>query len=175
MPQKHNPVGSMWTRAGAALVRGHASVLVGSLAGEHERGAGSWQAGWEALSGALGTTGGAAAALAGALEGLEVNEARMRENLDRTGGLVVAERAALVLAGHVGRTAARAVVRDASLRAAASGRTLATELESVDTGLTPGEIRALMDPTTYLGSSGAFVDRALARYETRTARREGGS
>ena len=29
MPQKHNPVGSMWTRAGAALVRGHASVLVG--------------------------------------------------------------------------------------------------------------------------------------------------
>ena len=24
-----------------------------------------------------------------------------------------------------------------------------------------------MDPTTYLGSSGAFVDRALARYETR--------
>ena len=121
MPQKHNPVGSMWTRAGAALVRGHASVLVGSLAGEHERGAGSWQAGWEALSGALGTTGGAAAALAGALEGLEVNEARMRENLDRTGGLVVAERVALVLAERVGRTAARAVVRDASLRAAASG------------------------------------------------------
>jgi 3-carboxy-cis,cis-muconate cycloisomerase len=99
----------------------------------------------------------------------------MRENLDRTGGLVVAERVALVLAGHVGRTAARAVVRDASLRAAASGRTLAVELESIDTGLTPGEIRALMDPTTYLGSSGAFVDRALARYETRTAAREGGS
>jgi peptidyl-tRNA hydrolase len=49
------------------------------------------------------------------------------------------------------------------------------ELESIDTGLTPGEIRALMDPTTYLGSSGAFVDRALARYETRTAAREGGS
>jgi len=175
MPQKHNPVGSMWTRAGAALVRGHASVLVGSLAGEHERGAGGWQAGWEALSGALGTTGGAAAALAGALEGLEVNEARMRENLDHTGGLVVAERVALVLAERVGRTAARAVVRDASLRAVASGRTLAAELESVDTGLTPGEIRALMDPTTYLGSSGAFVDRALARYETQTAAREGDS
>jgi 3-carboxy-cis,cis-muconate cycloisomerase len=175
MPQKHNPVGSMWTRAGAALVRGHASVLVGSLAGEHERGAGSWQAGWEALSGALGTTGGAAAALAGALEGLEVNEARMRENLDHTGGLVVAERVALVLAERVGRTAARAVVRDASLRAAAGGGTLAAELESVDTGLTPGEIRALMDPTTYLGSSGAFVDRALARYETQTAAREGDS
>ena len=176
MPQKHNPVGSMWTRAGAALVRGHASRARGVARREHERGAGSWQAEWEALSGALGTTGGAAAALAGALEGLEVNEARMRENLDLTGGLVVAERVALVLTERVGRTAARAVVRDASLRAAASGRTLAEELESVDTGLTPErDPRAALDPTTYLGSSGAFVDRALARYETRTAAREGGS
>ena len=165
MPHKHNPVGSMWTRAGAALARGHASVLLGSLVGEHERGAGTWQAEWEALSGALATTGGAAAALAGALEGLEVDEARMRENLALTGGLVAAERLALVLTERVGRTAARELVRDASLRAAASGRPLAEELEGVDTGLTSDEIAAALDPTTYLGSAGALVDRALARYE----------
>ncbi len=175
MPQKRNPVGSMWTRAGAALVRGQAAVLMGSLAGEHERGAGTWQAEWEALSGALGAAGGAAAALAGALEGLEVSETRMRENLDRTGGLVVAERIALALTERLGRTAARAVVRDASLRAAASGRTLGMELDALDTGLTPDEIQGLVDPTTYLGSSGAFVDRALARYETERSMPEGGS
>ncbi len=175
MPQKRNPVGSMWTRAGAALVRGQATVLMGSLAGEHERGVGSWQAEWDALSGALGAAGGAAAALAGALEGLEVSETRMRENLGRTGGLVVAERVALALTERLGRTAARAAVRDASLRAVASGRTLGAELEALDTGLTPDEIQALMDPATYLGSSGAFVDRALARYETEMSRAEGGS
>lgn len=175
MPHKHNPVGSMWTRAGAALARGHASVLVGSLAGEHERGAGSWQAEWEALSGALATTGGAAAALAGALDALEVDERRMRENLERTGGLVVTERVALVVSERLGRTTARAVVRDASLRAAASGRSLAEELDALETGLTPGEIRELLDPTTYLGASGDLVDRALARYETQTSSREGGA
>ena len=158
MPHKHNPVGSMWTRAGAALARGHASVLLDSLAGEHERGGGTWQAEWEALSGALATTGGAAAALAGALEG--------RENLGLTGGLVVAERLALVLTERVGRTAARELVRDASLRSAASGRPLAEELEGVDTGLTSGEIEAALDPTTYLGSAGALVDHALARHDT---------
>ena len=171
MPHKHNPVGSMWTRAGAALARGHASALMGTLGGEHERGAGAWQAEWEALSSALATTGGCAAALAGALDGLEVDERRMRENLAHTGGLVVAERVALVLTERVGRTAARALVRDASLRAAAGGRPFAEELEALDTGLTPDEIRELLDPTTYLGAVGALVDRALARYE---AERSGG-
>ena len=78
----------------------------GSLAGEHERGAGSWQAGWEALSGALRTTGGAAAALAGALEGLEVDEARMRAEPRSHGRARGRERVALVLAERVGRTAA---------------------------------------------------------------------
>ena len=67
-------------------------MLTERLVQEHERAAGAWQAEWEALSGALAYTGGAAAALAGALEGLEVDAARMRANLDLTGGQVVAER-----------------------------------------------------------------------------------
>ena len=96
----------------------------------------------------------------------------MRENLALTGGLVAAERLALVLTERVGRTAARELVRDASLRAAASGRPLAEELEGVDTGLTPDEIAAALDPTTYLGSAGALVDRALARYEAERSRRD---
>jgi 3-carboxy-cis,cis-muconate cycloisomerase len=174
MPQKHNPVGSMWARTGAALVRGHTTVLMGSLAGEHERGAGTWQAEWDALSGAIGGAGGAAAALAGALEGLEVSATRMRENLGRTGGLVVTERIALALTERLGRTAARTAVREASLEAASSGQALGDALEALDTGLARDEIDALLDPTTYLGSAGALVDRALARYEAETAT-EGGA
>jgi 3-carboxy-cis,cis-muconate cycloisomerase len=174
MPQKRNPVGSMWARTGAALVRGHTTVLMSSLVGEHERGAGTWQGEWDALSGAMGGAGGAAAALAGALEGLEVSATRMRENLDRTGGLVVTERIALALTERLGRTAARTAVRDASLEAASSGQALGDALEALDTGLARDEIDSLLDPTTYLGSAGAFVDRALARYEAETAT-EGGA
>lgn len=170
MPQKRNPVGAVSTRACAALARAHASVLTGALAQEHERAAGAWQAEWEALSGALATTGGAAGALAGALEGLEVDETRMRANLDLTGGQVVAERLAMLLTERHGRTAARTLVRDASLRAGETGRSLAEELTGLDTGLTSEEIRSALEPTTYLGSAGALVDRALARYD---AEREG--
>jgi 3-carboxy-cis,cis-muconate cycloisomerase len=96
----------------------------------------------------------------------------MRENLALTGGLVATERLALVLTESVGRSAARELVRDASLRAAASGRPLAKELEGVDTGLSSEEIEAALDPTTYLGSAGALVDRALARYEAARSGRD---
>ncbi len=165
MPQKRNAVDAMRARASAELARAHASVLTGSLPQEHERAAGAWQAEWDALSGALQYAGGAAAALAGSLEGLEVDDARMRANLDLTGGRIAAERIAVILTERLGRTASRTLVRDASVRAGESGRSLAEELDDLETGLTSEEIRDALEPTTYLGSAGSLVDRALARHE----------
>jgi 3-carboxy-cis,cis-muconate cycloisomerase len=164
MPHKRNPVEAMWARAAAELGRGHASVLGDALVAEHERPGGAWQAEWEALSGALAATGGAVAALSGSLEGLEVDAERMRANLDLTGGRIASERLALILTERNGREEARALVREASLRAG-NGTTLAEALHGVETGLTAEELREALDPTTYLGSAGALVDRALARYE----------
>ena len=162
MPQKRNPVGAMWARAAAALARGHASVLTASLVAEHERAAGAWQAEWEALSGALAATGGAAAALAGALERLEVDAGRMRANLDLTAGAIASERLASRLSERLGRTRARALVRSASIEALESGRPLAEVAAGLETGLDPAELEAAVDPATYLGSAGILVDRALA-------------
>ena len=88
----------------------------------------------------------------------------MRANLDLTGGQIASESLAVRLTGEHGRTGARALVRDASLRASASGRSLADELAGSETGLTADEIQAALDPTAYLGSAGLFVDRALERY-----------
>jgi 3-carboxy-cis,cis-muconate cycloisomerase len=170
MPQKRNPVDAMWARAAGELGRGHASVLIAAPAGEHERAGGAWQAEWDAISGALAATGGAVAALARGLDGLEVDAARMHANLDMTGGGIVSERLALELTERMGRTAARELARDASARASSEGITLAEALAQVDTGLSGAELDALLDPTTYLGASGALVDRALARY---AAEREG--
>ena len=165
MPHKRNPVEAMWARAAAELGRSHAAVLGDALVAEHERPGGAWQAEWDALSGALATTGGAAAALAQALEGLEVDAARMRANLDLTGGGIASERLALILTERRGRADARALVREASLRAAAGRTTLAEALDGVETGLGEAELDDALDPTTYLGSAGALVDRALERYE----------
>jgi 3-carboxy-cis,cis-muconate cycloisomerase len=164
MPQKRNPVGSVLTRACARLVGGYTSVLTGSPVLEHERGA--WQAEWEALSGAFAYTGGAAAALGGALERLEVDEARMRRNLELTEGLIMAERLSFLLAERIGRSEANELVSAAARRATTSGRSLRDELRAEErVELSVRELDEAFDPATYLGSAGTFVDRALGRYE----------
>ncbi len=160
MPQKQNPVDAMWARTAAALGHSNASVLIAAPAAEHERAGGGWQAEWDALSAGLAATGGAVAALARALETLEVDAARMRANLDLSGGAIVSERVALVLTERMGRTAARSLVREA----AAEGGAVAEALAAADTGLSAAELEAALDPTTYAGAAGALVDRALARH-----------
>jgi 3-carboxy-cis,cis-muconate cycloisomerase len=82
MPHKRNPVGSVLAIACARRVRGDAGVLLASMPQEHERAAGAWQSEWGPLSDSLALTGGAAAAMREALDGLEVRPERMRENLE---------------------------------------------------------------------------------------------
>jgi 3-carboxy-cis,cis-muconate cycloisomerase len=163
MPQKRNPVGSTLARASARLAAAHAGVLTASLEQEHERAAGAWQAEWEALTGALAYTGGALAALAGALESLEVDSARMRANLDLSDGLVLAERVSFLLRDRLGRAEAQQVVREAT-RAETSFRDAL--LADPRAGIDAAELDAALDPTTYLGSAPELVDRALAFYES---------
>ena len=139
------------------------------MAQEHERAAGAWQAEWEAMSGALAHTGGAAASLREALDGLEVRPERMRENLDATGGLIMAEAVATALTeGGMGRAEAHDLVQAVSVRATEGGRTLGDELREdaqVSSLLSSEQIDRALDPAAYLGAAGAFVDRALARFE----------
>jgi 3-carboxy-cis,cis-muconate cycloisomerase len=80
MPHKHNAASAVLARACARLVGANVAVLG---RGEHEleRAAGAWQAEWPALSAALAYAGGAAAAIRRSLEGLRVDEDRMRANL----------------------------------------------------------------------------------------------
>ena len=100
MPQKRNPVGAVLAGACARHVRGYATTLAESVVAEHERAIGAWHAEWGALSGALAFTGGAVAAIHRSLDGLEVDVARMRTNLDLTGGGIVSERLAYLPAGE---------------------------------------------------------------------------
>jgi adenylosuccinate lyase len=69
----------------------HANVGVLYESHEHERAAGAWHAEWHALQTALAATGGAAAAVARSLDGLEVDRERMRANIT-AGTLSEAER-----------------------------------------------------------------------------------
>jgi 3-carboxy-cis,cis-muconate cycloisomerase len=97
MPHKRNPIRSTLTRASAIRVQAAASVLISSLVQEHERAAGAWHAEWGALSDALAYTGGAAASLREALDGLEVDVDRMRANI---GDETLAEAASVGIDAH---------------------------------------------------------------------------
>ncbi len=154
MPQKRNPVGSALAGACARRVRAAASVLAEGVVLEHERALGAWQAEWGALSDALAYAGGAASAIRGVLESLEVDAERMLANL---GEQAMSERLTFLLAGKVGLARAKALVGAASSPGARFREVLAGEL-------VPEELDDALDPRTYLGSAGELVDAALADY-----------
>lgn len=82
MPHKRNPALSMLALEAAQRAPGLAATLLAQLAPEHERGLGQWQSQWFTLRELVRTAASGAAAMADALEGLEVNEQAMRRNLE---------------------------------------------------------------------------------------------
>jgi 3-carboxy-cis,cis-muconate cycloisomerase len=167
LPHKRNPVLSVTAAANVRRVQDLSRTLAGAMVQEHERAAGAWHAEWEALSDALALTGGAAAAVREVTEGLEVHPEKMRENLDETNGMLLAENVTTIVAGRLGRLRAHDLVKAACHRALDAGKPLREELlEDAEIGrvLPEEEIDAALDPARYLGSAGAFVDRALDLY-----------
>ena len=163
MPQKRNPVRATLAVACARLAHAHAGVLLAELDHEHERAVGGWHAEWEALSGALAFTGGAVTAAADAVSGLVVDSGRMRVNLEASAGLVVAERISFALSDRLGRPRAHEVVAKAARASSFREALLADERVA----LSDAEVDELLDPSGYLGSAEALVDRALAEWAAR--------
>jgi 3-carboxy-cis,cis-muconate cycloisomerase len=140
-------------------------LMQGAMAHDHERATGPWQAEPLAIGQAFVLAHGAVLHARTIAEGMVVDTARMRANLDLTGGLIVAEAVMMGLAPVLGREAAHHVVKDACDLALAEGISLAEALgrdSRVTARLDAGAIGALVDPARYLGSAGAFVDRVLA-------------
>jgi len=167
LPHKRNPILSVTAVAGASRVSDFAHTLQAAIVGEHERAAGAWHSEWEALSDALALAGGTAAAVREVTEGLEVYPEKMLENLNATGGLLLAENVTTLAAKHLGRLEAHDLVEEASHRALEGGKPLREELLSeprLGEVLSEEEIDAALDPAGYLGSAGEFVDRALKLY-----------
>jgi len=172
MPQKRNPVSSAVVLAAAARVPGLVSTLLSAMVQEHERGLGGWHAEWETLPELCVIAAGALRQMVETVEGLEVDPARMRANLEATQGRILAEAAAMALAARVGRPQAHEMVERASRRSSETGRPLRDVLAedpAVAQHLPARDLAAVFDPRSYLGQSAAFVDRVLA---ARRRRRE---
>ena len=164
MPQKRNPVGAAVTLAAAQRAPALVATLLAAMPQEHERGLGGWQAEWETLPEVFLLAAGALRRMCEAAEGLEVDEQRMRANLDVTHGFIYAEAVSLALAQHVGRERAHALVRDAVQRASSRGRHLRETLaadKAITAHLAAADLDALFDPQRAAGLAEQLIQRAL--------------
>ncbi|MGG5808119.1 class-II fumarase/aspartase family protein [Falsiroseomonas sp. CW058] len=166
MPQKRNPIGCEYVIAQARGAQALVPQLLNAMVHEHERGAGPMQLEQLALGQVLLLTHGALATLLPIAEGLEVDAARMRRNLDDGGGLIMSEAVMMGLAPRLGRGVAHEVVHHAVQAALAGGIHLRDALARdgrVTAALDGDAIARLTDPAGYLGAAGEFCDAVLAR------------
>jgi adenylosuccinate lyase len=100
------------------------------------------------------------------LGGLEVHVDKMRRNLDTLGGFLMSERVMFALGDKVGKQSAHELVYAVAMRGIDQGTTFEQALTAdaqVQNALAPEELRALLDPTTYVGLAPEIVDRVLAQ------------
>ena len=124
MPHKRNPVAAATALAAATMAPNLAATIFAAQVQDHERSAGPWHAEWPTLPTLLLVTSGALAAIVDIAEGLEVDAARMRANLDATGGLIMAEAVTMALAEKIGKSDAHHLIEAASKKAVAEKKHL---------------------------------------------------
>jgi 3-carboxy-cis,cis-muconate cycloisomerase len=169
MPHKRNPVACVAALEAAQRAPHLAAALLAQLTSEHERGLGQWQGQWFTLRDLLCSTAGALAAMAEALEGLQIDEHAMRANLERAGGLVYSENVALHLARTLGKQAAHALTEKLCETAVRERKTLAEVVRSdpqAAKALEAATLDNLFDPQNCLGSAPQMIERACADWST---------
>jgi 3-carboxy-cis,cis-muconate cycloisomerase len=165
MPQKRNPISSVYITALTSVVRQQSAALLDAMIEDHERATGPWEIEWIVLPEIFCFTAGALSQTEFVLTGLQVDEKRMRANLDITKGLIVSEAVMMGLGPYLGRQYAHDLVYDICRKVVATGRPLLdllAENAEITKHLDRAALAKLCDPANYLGEAGAMVDRVLA-------------
>jgi 3-carboxy-cis,cis-muconate cycloisomerase len=164
MPQKRNPISSVYITAQTAMVRQLVAALLEAQIEDHERSTGPWQIEWIAVPEIFLLSAGALAQTRFLVGGLQINEQKMRENLGITKGLIMSEAVMMGLGPHLGRNRAHDLVYDICRDVVKTGRPLLDllcENKEITRHLDRAALAKLTDPTNYLGVAGEMVDRVL--------------
>jgi 3-carboxy-cis,cis-muconate cycloisomerase len=164
MPQKRNPISSVYITACAASVRQGVAALLDAMMEDHERATGPWEIEWITLPSIFTLAAGALNQAVFVLEGLEVHADGMKKNLDLTHGLIVSEAVMMGLAPKLGRDRAHDLVYEMVHKTGNEGMPLSDLLQQnkeISSQLGADEVKKLTDPAGYLGVAGAMVDRVL--------------
>lgn len=164
MPQKRNPISSVYVTAQSAVVKQHVAALLEAMVEDHERSTGPWEIEWIVLPEIFMLTAGALAQTRFVLEGLEVKPDKMRANLNITKGLIMTEAVMMGLGAKLGRNKAHDLLYDIARKAAQTGEHLIDALEAdpeIRKHADRKTLKKLVDPANYLGVAGPMVDRVL--------------
>lgn len=168
MPHKRNPVSCMIALAAGGRVPQKAAALLANMGQEHERGLGNWQAELAEWPSLFISTYGALAAMTEAMNGAQIDPARMLKNIDALQGLVFAEAVSMYLASAIGKPAAHALMEKLTGEAVANNRHLSdvvTEAVQKDAQLAGkvdiATLQALFDPEVANANAAAMAKTQL--------------
>ena len=165
MPQKRNPKLSQDIMAAAAQIRALVPLALEAMQTEHEADRTTSIMMSRALVQACELTGDTLQRMIVLLDGLQVFPDRMRENLDLSGGLIMAEALMLELGRQIGRQRAHDAVYEAAQASVTAARPFRETLAAdphVSAGLTSTQVDALLDPARYTGLCSQFAERGAA-------------
>ena len=166
MPQKRNQKLCQDIMADDTEVRSLVPMALEAMLGDHEADGTRSVLIDRALSRSLELTGDILVRLQDVVTGLRVFPERMRENLDRSGGLIMSESLMLALGREIGRQRAHDVVYEAAQEAATSGESFASILardEEVAARLGADRLAEMLDPARYTGDSARQAEEQAVR------------
>ncbi|MEY4597375.1 MAG: 3-carboxy-cis,cis-muconate cycloisomerase [Pseudomonadota bacterium] len=164
MPHKRNPSSCEAVVGASRAVRYNVAYMMECMLIEHERDGSAWRGEWKALPESCLITGGILAIMKGVLSDLHVDVDNMRKNLDSLGGFLLSERVMFELSEKVGKQTAHDLVYEASMHGIENGISFEDALlqnPQVKKAMTLEEVRAVLDPTTYVGRGPEIVDEVL--------------
>ena len=166
MPHKRNPSTCEAVVGASRALRYNVALMLECMVIEHERDGSSWRGEWKAIPESCLTIGGMLGMMKYVLEGLHVDAPQMRKNLDLLGGFLLSERVMFELSDKLGKQTAHEAVYEASMHGIenkVSFERALMENRQVREAMSAEELKAALDPTTYVGHAPAIVDRVLTQ------------
>ena len=154
----------MCIRDRTGVVRSQVMALLNAMEQDHERATGQWEIEWIVMPEIFVLSAGCLHQTKFMMSGLQVDEKKMRANLDITKGLIVSEAVMMGLGPYLGRQYAHDLVYDICREVVKTGRPLAdllAENAEIAKHMNKAELMKLCDPANYLGQAGEMVDRVL--------------
>ncbi|PPQ74272.1 hypothetical protein CVT26_003896 [Gymnopilus dilepis] len=170
MPQKRNPISSVYITALASTVKQLGGALFDAMVEDHERSTGPWEIEWIVLPQISTLTHAALKHTLELLRGLEIHPDTMKRNLDLTHGAIVSEAVMMALGKVIGRQVAHDLVYDICRQSAMDPSVTFLDLLAHNdivrkSGISRGELEQLCDPANYVGLSENMVIRVVGSYQ----------